>query len=61
MVPGDLARPYVALLRAALVHLPQRPAPTQAAALRVAVGRLRAPIGAADMEAVAEELAGIGR
>jgi len=58
LAPADLARPYVALLRATLALLPGRPSPPQATALRGAVARLRAPIGPADLDALADELAG---
>lgn len=47
----DLARPYVALLRARLG--PAAPAPPAARALAAAVDRLRAPISPADLEALA--------
>lgn len=57
LAPGDLARPYVALLRAAFALLPGRPSPAQAVTLRSAVGRLRAPINAPDLDALSGELA----
>lgn len=56
--PADLARPYVALLRAMLSITPGRPSPAQAAALRAAVGRLRAPVAQADLDAISAEVAG---
>ena len=58
LAPADLARPYVALLRATLALLPGRPSPAQATALRGAVARLRAPIAPAALDALAAELAG---
>ena len=60
LAPADLARPYVALLRATLALLPGRPSPAQATALRGAVARLRAPITPADLDALADDLAGFG-
>ena len=58
LAPADLARPYVAMLRATLALLPGRPSASQATALRGAVARLRAPIAPADLDALAAELAG---
>lgn len=58
LAPDDLARPYVALVRAMLALAPERPAPAQAAALRAAVGRLRAPVAQADLDAISAEVAG---
>lgn len=58
LAPADLARPYVAMLRATLALLPGRPSAPQATALRGAVARLRAPIAPADLDALAAELAG---
>ena len=58
LAPADLARPYVALLRATLALLPGCPSAPQATALRGAVARLRAPITPADLDALADDLAG---
>ena len=58
LAPADLARPYVALLRATLALLPGCPSAPQATALRGAVARLRAPIAPADLDALADDLAG---
>ncbi|MEI8167395.1 MAG: low molecular weight phosphatase family protein [Chloroflexales bacterium] len=56
LVPGDLARPYVALVRALLTLTAVPPTAAQVAALRSAVRRLRAPITPADLEAVTQDL-----
>lgn len=53
----DLARPYVAVLRAMLGLLPEPPAAGQCARLRAAVARLRAPITSGDLENLSRELA----
>jgi protein-tyrosine-phosphatase len=58
LAPGDFARPYVALVRTMLGATPPVPGAAQAAALRTAVTRLRAPISPADLEAVTAELDG---
>lgn len=58
LAPDDLARPYVALVRALLALAPARPTAPQAAALQAAVSRLRAPIGPADLDIISDELAG---
>ncbi|HMQ35040.1 MAG TPA: low molecular weight phosphatase family protein [Chloroflexaceae bacterium] len=56
LMGDDLARPYVALLRARLAGLPGAPAEGLARAMAAAVGRLRAPVAPADLEALAREL-----
>ena len=43
-MPGDLALPYVALLRALLSMTAEPPTVGQAAFLSQAIGRLRAPV-----------------
>jgi protein-tyrosine-phosphatase len=53
----DLARPYVAVLRAMLGLLPEPPAAGQCARLRAAVARLQAPITSGDLENLSRELA----
>ncbi|MCS6882625.1 MAG: low molecular weight phosphatase family protein [Oscillochloridaceae bacterium] len=55
--PDDLARPYVAVLRAMLGLCPEIPAADRCAALRAAVARLRAPIASGDLETLSRELA----
>lgn len=55
--PDDLARPYVAVLRAMLGLCPETPAAGRCAALRAAVARLRAPITSGDLETLSRELA----
>lgn len=57
---GDLVRPYLALLRAALALAPKRPSPAQALILREAVLRLRDPIGPAELDALSGELTQLG-
>ena len=52
LAPGDLARPYGALLRATLVRMAELPTRAQAEALRAAVARLGAPITPAGLEAL---------
>ncbi|MGQ9926065.1 MAG: arsenate-mycothiol transferase ArsC [Chloroflexaceae bacterium] len=57
LAPGDLARPYVALLRAMLGLCPETPAAAHCAGLRAAVARLQAPITSGDLETLSRELA----
>lgn len=54
--PDDLARPYVALVRAKLNAGAGPPAGAAARALAAAVARLRAPIVPADLEALTRDL-----
>lgn len=51
----DLARPYVALVRARLAIIAGAPAMAQARVLAAAVARLHTPIGPADLEWLARE------
>jgi protein-tyrosine phosphatase len=60
LAPDDLARPYVALVRAMLALTPSRPTASQAAALRAATARLSAPIGPAELDAASGELGAFG-
>lgn len=57
LASNDLARPYVAVLRAMLGLLPEPPAAGQCAGLRAAVARLQAPITSGDLENLSRELA----
>lgn len=57
LASDDLARPYVAVLRAMLALLPEPPAAGQCAGLRAAVARLQAPIASGDLESLSRELA----
>ncbi len=57
LASDDLARPYVAVLRAMLALLPEPPAAGQCAGLRAAVARLQAPVTSGDLENLSRELA----
>lgn len=55
--PGDLARPYLAVLRASLNLCREVPTAEQLSILRNAVARLRGPLAASDLDRLAHELA----
>ncbi|MCX7790716.1 MAG: low molecular weight phosphatase family protein [Chloroflexaceae bacterium] len=55
--PTDLARPYVAVLRAMLGLCPETPTAGRCAGLRAAIARLQAPITSGDLENLSRELA----
>ncbi|MFQ3661430.1 MAG: low molecular weight phosphatase family protein [Chloroflexaceae bacterium] len=60
LAPGDLARPYVAVLRAILGLCTETPAADRCVRLRSAVERLQAPITSGDLEHLSRELAAFG-
>jgi protein-tyrosine-phosphatase len=56
--PGDLSRPYVAIIQAMLGLTSQLPTPGQSASLRAALTALGAPISAEALSAISAGLAG---
>ena len=60
LAPGDLARPYVAVLRAMLGLCAESPTADHCTGLRSAVVRLQAPITSSDLEQLSRELAAFG-
>ncbi len=55
--PGDLARPYLAVLRATLGLCGEVPTAERLSILRSAVARLREPLAAGDLDRLSRELA----
>lgn len=56
--PGDLSRPYAAIVQAMLGLTPQPPTPGQSASLRATLAALRTPISAEALSAVSAGLVG---